>query len=78
MAVEGQRCAKNATLIPSVRTLTDFKLAVDLYRGSTSLELYRGSSLLGSQPQWLKIIDLLLGKRGGSYMLYLGSSNPNS
>ncbi|RRT43976.1 hypothetical protein B296_00053302 [Ensete ventricosum] len=28
MAVEGQRDAKNATLIPSVRTLSDSKLRV--------------------------------------------------
>ncbi|RWV96652.1 hypothetical protein GW17_00040620 [Ensete ventricosum] len=47
MAVEGQRDAKNAALIPSVRTLSDSKLGGDLYRGSASLKLYRGSSLLG-------------------------------
>ncbi|RRT61692.1 hypothetical protein B296_00006719 [Ensete ventricosum] len=46
MVVEGQRDAKNTTLISSVRTLTDSKLGDDLYRGSTSLKLYRGSSLL--------------------------------
>ncbi|RRT32975.1 hypothetical protein BHE74_00014656 [Ensete ventricosum] len=45
MAVEGQRDTKNATLIPSDRTLTEFKLGGDLYRGSASLELYRGSLL---------------------------------
>ena len=45
MVMEGQRDAKNAALIPSVRTLTDSKLGVDLLRGSASLELYRGSSL---------------------------------
>ncbi|RZR74692.1 hypothetical protein BHM03_00041417 [Ensete ventricosum] len=28
MAVEGQQDAKNATLIPSVRTLTDYNLGV--------------------------------------------------
>ncbi|RWW38049.1 hypothetical protein BHE74_00056749 [Ensete ventricosum] len=28
MAVQGQRDAKNAALIPSVRTLADFKLGV--------------------------------------------------
>ncbi|RWW65473.1 hypothetical protein BHE74_00027213 [Ensete ventricosum] len=28
MTVEGQRDAKNATLIPSIRTLADFKLGV--------------------------------------------------
>ncbi|RWW31131.1 hypothetical protein GW17_00004261 [Ensete ventricosum] len=45
MAVEGQRDAKNAALIPSVRTLADSKLGGDHYRGSASLELYRGSLL---------------------------------
>ena len=45
MAVEGQRDAKNAALILGVRTLADSKLGVDLFRGSASLELYRGSSL---------------------------------
>ncbi|RRT66023.1 hypothetical protein B296_00020593 [Ensete ventricosum] len=43
MAVEGQQDAKNATLIPSGRTIADSKLEGDLYRGSTYLELYRGS-----------------------------------
>ncbi|RRT63482.1 hypothetical protein B296_00021875 [Ensete ventricosum] len=43
MAVEGQRNAKNAALIPSDRTLADSKLEGDHYRGSASLELYRGS-----------------------------------
>ena len=45
MAVEGQRDAKNTALIPGGRTLVDSKLRVDLFRGSASLELYRGSSL---------------------------------
>ncbi|RRT41536.1 hypothetical protein B296_00039758 [Ensete ventricosum] len=45
MVVEGQRDAKNVALIPSVRTLADFKLGGDHYRGSASLELYRGSLL---------------------------------
>ncbi|RWW20463.1 hypothetical protein BHE74_00045469 [Ensete ventricosum] len=45
MAVEGQRDAKNAALIPSVITLANSK--GDHYRGSTSLELCRGSSILG-------------------------------
>ncbi|RWV82249.1 hypothetical protein BHE74_00021207 [Ensete ventricosum] len=43
MAVEGQQDIKNVALITSVRTLADSKLAGDLYRGSASLELYRGS-----------------------------------
>ncbi|RRT73367.1 hypothetical protein B296_00008741 [Ensete ventricosum] len=42
MAMEEQRDTKNATLIPSVRILTDSKLGGDHYRGSPSLELYRG------------------------------------
>ncbi|THU42913.1 hypothetical protein C4D60_Mb00t02090 [Musa balbisiana] len=33
---KGQRDAKNAALIPSVRTLADSKLGVDLFRGSAS------------------------------------------
>ncbi|THU58584.1 hypothetical protein C4D60_Mb03t15910 [Musa balbisiana] len=41
MAMEGQRDAKNAALIPTVRTLVDSKLGVELFRGSVSLELYR-------------------------------------
>ncbi|RRT73689.1 hypothetical protein B296_00001235 [Ensete ventricosum] len=45
MAVEGQQDTKNATLIPSVRTLVDSKLSGDHYRGSASLELYRDSLL---------------------------------
>ncbi|RRT34244.1 hypothetical protein B296_00042537 [Ensete ventricosum] len=40
MAVEGQRDAKNATLIPSVRTLTDSKLEV---------------IFIGDQPPWNSI-----------------------
>ncbi|RRT35455.1 hypothetical protein B296_00050911 [Ensete ventricosum] len=36
MAVEGQGDAKNTTLLPSVRTLMDSKLGVDLYKGSIS------------------------------------------
>ncbi|RRT37877.1 hypothetical protein B296_00041221 [Ensete ventricosum] len=46
MAVGWQRDAKNATPIPSVRTLADLSLRGDLYSGSASLELYRGSSFL--------------------------------
>ncbi|RWV82683.1 hypothetical protein BHE74_00032921 [Ensete ventricosum] len=45
MAMEGQRDAKNAALILSVRTLADSKLGGDHYRGSASLELYRSSLL---------------------------------
>ncbi|RWW68745.1 hypothetical protein BHE74_00023727 [Ensete ventricosum] len=46
MAVKGQRDAKNAALIPMLEPLWILSFG-DLYRGSTSLELYRGSSLLG-------------------------------
>ena len=42
MAVEGQRDDKNTALIPDDKTLADSKLGVDLFRESTSLELYRG------------------------------------
>ncbi|RRT56941.1 hypothetical protein B296_00008246 [Ensete ventricosum] len=45
MTMEGQRDAKNVVLIPSAITLVDSKLGGDHYRGSTSLELYRGSLL---------------------------------
>ncbi|RRT57833.1 hypothetical protein B296_00003788, partial [Ensete ventricosum] len=38
---------KIASLIPSVRTLIDSKLRVDLYRGSALLEYYRGFLLQG-------------------------------
>ncbi|RZR83070.1 hypothetical protein BHM03_00009618 [Ensete ventricosum] len=45
MATEGWRDVKNVALIPSVRTLVDSKLGGDHYKGSASLELYRGSLL---------------------------------
>ena len=41
-----QNCAKDIEVAEvNVRTLADSKLGVDLFRGSASLELYRGSSL---------------------------------
>ncbi|RZR80799.1 hypothetical protein BHM03_00006888 [Ensete ventricosum] len=43
MAVEGQQDTKNTAVILSVRTLVDSTLGGDHYRGSTSLELYKGS-----------------------------------
>ncbi|THU43168.1 hypothetical protein C4D60_Mb00t02200 [Musa balbisiana] len=55
MAVEGQQDAKNAALILSVRTLTDSKLGVDLFRGSASLELYR--ELSSKKQQFLDEIS---------------------
>ncbi|RRT71256.1 hypothetical protein B296_00013250, partial [Ensete ventricosum] len=33
---KGSKAPRNAALIPSVRTLADFKLGIDLYRGSAS------------------------------------------
>ena len=54
MAVEGQRDAKNAALLPSVRTLADSKLGVDLFKGSALLELYMGSFLQVATQRLLK------------------------
>ena len=64
MAVEGQRDAKNTALIPGVRTLADSKLGVDHFRGSASLELYRGLTPSCCSKVAEKI-HLLLMKRGG-------------
>ncbi|RZR80688.1 hypothetical protein BHM03_00006758 [Ensete ventricosum] len=54
MAMEGQREAKNAALIPCVRTLTNSKPGGDLYRGLASLKLYRGSTLQVAAQRLLK------------------------
>ncbi|RRT54510.1 hypothetical protein B296_00002081 [Ensete ventricosum] len=55
MAMKGQRDTKNTAIIPSDRTLTDSKFGViSIGDRSTSLELYRGSSLLGFSALWLK------------------------
>ncbi|RRT58049.1 hypothetical protein B296_00046186, partial [Ensete ventricosum] len=62
--VEEQRGAKNAALIPSVRTPRDSKLGLTSVGDQTSLKFYRGSSLLSNRPQWLKKIDLLLDEKG--------------
>ncbi|RRT62667.1 hypothetical protein B296_00003369 [Ensete ventricosum] len=48
--VEGQRGIKNIALIPSVRTPRDSKLGLTSVGDRPSLELFRGSSLLGSRP----------------------------
>ncbi|RRT36713.1 hypothetical protein B296_00030146 [Ensete ventricosum] len=56
MAVEGQQDAKNVALIPSVRTLADSKLGGDHYKGSASLELYRGSLLQIAVQRLQKIL----------------------
>ncbi|RWW23247.1 hypothetical protein GW17_00012515 [Ensete ventricosum] len=59
-----RRGAKNAALIPSVRTPHDSKLGLITVGDRPSLELYRGSSLLGSRLQWLKKCINCLMKRG--------------
>ncbi|RWW57708.1 hypothetical protein BHE74_00035477 [Ensete ventricosum] len=56
MAVEGQQDAKDTIIIPSVRTLADSKLRGDHYRGSTSLELYRGSLIQIAAQRLQKIL----------------------
>ncbi|RRT32362.1 hypothetical protein B296_00045124 [Ensete ventricosum] len=55
MAVEGQRDAKNAAVIPSVRTLANTKLGGEHYRGSAS-ELYRSSLLKIAAQRLQKIL----------------------
>ncbi|RWW13796.1 hypothetical protein BHE74_00006233 [Ensete ventricosum] len=55
MTIEEQRDTKNVAPIPSVGTLADSKLEGDHYRGSASLELYKGS-LLQLAAQWLQKI----------------------
>ena len=75
MAVEGQRDAKNAALIPGVRTLTDSKLRVDLFRGSASLELYRGSSLQVAAQRLQKRFIYCLRKEK-KYMAIYRASKP--
>ncbi|RWV77869.1 hypothetical protein BHE74_00009095 [Ensete ventricosum] len=44
---KGREVLRNASLIPSVRTIVDSKLGVDLYRGSALLEHYRAFLLEG-------------------------------
>ncbi|RRT54793.1 hypothetical protein B296_00028033 [Ensete ventricosum] len=63
--VEEQLGAKNVALIPSVRTSQDSKLGLTSVRDVPSLKLYRGSSLLCSQPQWLKKIDIFIDEEDG-------------
>ncbi|THU72863.1 hypothetical protein C4D60_Mb04t16700 [Musa balbisiana] len=70
MAVEGQRDAKNIALIPSVRTLADSKLGVDLFRGSTSLELYRSSFLQVAAQRLQKIFIYYLSKEDEYMTIY--------
>ncbi|RRT58386.1 hypothetical protein B296_00034645 [Ensete ventricosum] len=54
--MEGQQYAKNAALIPNIRTLADFKLGGGHYRRLTSLELYRGSLLQITAQRLQKIL----------------------
>ena len=75
MAVEGQRDAKNAALIPGVRTLADSKRGVDLFRGSASLELYRGSSLQVAAQRLQKRFIYCLRKEK-EYMAIYRASKP--
>ncbi|RWW20391.1 hypothetical protein BHE74_00001611 [Ensete ventricosum] len=56
MVGEGQRDTKNTALISSVRTLMGSKLGGDHYRGSASLELYRGSLLQLAAQRLQKIL----------------------
>ncbi|RRT78566.1 hypothetical protein B296_00010547 [Ensete ventricosum] len=56
MIGEGQRDTKNTILISSVRTLMGSNIGGDHYRGSTSLELYRGSLLQLAAQRLQKIL----------------------
>ncbi|RWV95910.1 hypothetical protein BHE74_00051169, partial [Ensete ventricosum] len=49
---KGSEAPRNAALIPSVRTLPESKLGVDLYKGSALLEHCKGSLLQSIRP-WL-------------------------
>ena len=75
MAVEGQQDGKNAALIPGDRTLADSKLRVDLFRGSASLELYRGSSLQVAAQRLQKRFIYCLSKEK-EYMAIYRASKP--
>ncbi|RRT79183.1 hypothetical protein B296_00006136 [Ensete ventricosum] len=77
MVVEGQRDAKNTTLIPSIRTLADSKFRGDHYRGLASLELYRGSLLQIAAQRLQKILFLLMIKLEDYKAMYK-PSNLNS
>ncbi|RZS05630.1 hypothetical protein BHM03_00036166, partial [Ensete ventricosum] len=63
--VEEQQGAKNAALVPRVRTPQDSKHEVTSVGNRPSLELYRGSPLFSSRPQWLKKINILLDEEDG-------------
>ena len=75
MVVKGQQDAKNAALILGDRTLADSKLGVDLFRGSASLELYRGSSLQVAAQRLQKRFIYCLSKEE-EYMTIYRASKP--
>ena len=58
-----------------VRTLADSKLGVDLFRGSASLELYRGSSLQVAAQRLQKRFIYYLRKEK-EYMAIYRASKP--
>ena len=66
---------RNAAMIPGDRTLADSKLGVDLFRGSASLELYRGSSLQVAAQRLQKIFIYCLSKEK-EYMAIYRASKP--
>ena len=58
LMVGDRDCSKSSkitAMILDVRTLADSKLGVDLFRGSASLELYRGSFLQVAAQRLQKI-----------------------
>ncbi len=59
----------------NVRTLVDSKLGVDLFRGSASLELYRGSSLQVAAQRLQKRFIYCLSKEE-EYMAIYRASKP--
>ena len=59
----------------AVRTLADSKLGVDLFRGSASLELYRGSSLQVAAQRLQKRFIYSLSKEK-EYMAIYRASKP--
>ncbi|RZS12351.1 hypothetical protein BHM03_00043773 [Ensete ventricosum] len=76
--MEGQRDAKNAALIPSVRTLTDSKLGVIYIRDQPPWNSIGVPPSLVFCPMAENNIDLLMMKRGMNTLLYIGLLNPDS
>ncbi|RWW08279.1 hypothetical protein BHE74_00047699, partial [Ensete ventricosum] len=60
-----------------VRTLSDSKIGGDYYRGSISLELYKGSLLQLAAQRLHKILSID-DKREENTRLFIGLLNPNS